>query len=115
MKKNIVEKKEGIIFFIKSLFDNNESGYEQEEIEETIQNSEENESIKKTINASNERIKKMMEKYKIENFEVSSREKTPKVKKAEFTQNSKVNIKNNEEQNVQKNANIQNEIDEESR
>ena len=64
-----MEKKEGMISFIKQLFANNQT--EEESLE-----------TRKELEKSYKHIDAMMEKYRIENFEVNQKEKVPSVKKA---------------------------------
>ena len=72
-----MEKKEGMISFIKQLFANNQT---EEESLEKIDNIDE--ETRKELEKSYKHIDAMMEKYRIENFEVNQKEKVPSVKKA---------------------------------
>ena len=72
-----MEKKEGMISFIKQLFANNQT---EEESLEKIDNIDE--ETRKELEKSYKHIDAMMEKYRIENFEVNQKEKGPSVKKA---------------------------------
>ena len=72
-----MEKKEGMISFIKQLFANNQT---EEESLEKIDNIDE--ETRKELEKSYKHIDAMMEKYGIENFEVNQKEKVPSVKKA---------------------------------
>lgn len=76
LSKNM-EKKEGIISFIRQLFGNTQN--EEESIEQIDEIDEE---TRKELEKSYKHIGKMMEKYKIENFEVSQKEKAPRIKKS---------------------------------
>ena len=93
MKNKTGEVKEG---FWRLLF------YSKPEVEEEdiIAKSEESEELKK----SEERLKKMIDKYKIENFEsFGVTKKTPRMKKAQIKENEKVTqievAQNQKEQN----------------
>ena len=72
-----MEKKEGMISFIKQLFANNQT---EEESLEKIDNIDE--ETRKELEKSYKHIDAMMEKYRIENFEVNQKEKVSSVKKA---------------------------------
>ena len=72
-----MEKKEGMISFIKQLFANNQT---EEESLEKIDNIDE--ETRKELEKSYKHIDAMMEKYRIENFEVNQKEKVTSVKKA---------------------------------
>ena len=72
-----MEKKEGMISFIKQLFANNQT---EEESLEKIDNIDE--ETRKELEKSYKHIDAMMEKYRIENIEVNQKEKVPSVKKA---------------------------------
>ena len=77
MKNKTGEVKERGFFWL--LFNNNPEVIE----ENVIEKSEENEELKK----SEERLKKMIDKYKIENFEsFGAAKKAPRMKKAKITE-----------------------------
>ena len=63
-----MEKKEGMISFIKQLFANNQT---EEESLEKIDNIDE--ETRKELEKSYKHIDAMMEKYRIENFEVNQK------------------------------------------
>jgi len=65
-----MEKKEGMISFIKQLFANNQT---EEESLEKIDNIDE--ETRKELEKSYKHIDAMMEKYRIENFEVNGEER----------------------------------------
>ena len=85
MKNKTGEVKERGVFWL--LFNNKQEVVE----EDTIEKSEESEELKK----SEERLQKMIDKYKIENFEsFGATKKTPRMKKAKITEKE---IKTNRE------------------
>ena len=67
-----MEKKEGMISFIKQLFANNQT---EEESLEKIDNIDE--ETRKELEKSYKHIDAMMEKYRIENFEVNQKKRFP--------------------------------------
>ena len=94
MKVNDVNNKEGILYFFKMLFNNTSK---EENMEEIIEGNDDNISTenKKEFEESQKRLEEMIKEYSIENFEVSSREKTPKVKKAKYSDGN--NLQENKE------------------
>ena len=71
-----MEKKEGIISFIKQLFSNTPN--DKEQIEQA--NQELDEETKKELEKSYKKIDNMIEKYKVENFESTMKENKQKNK-----------------------------------
>ena len=71
-----MEKKEGIISFIKQLFSNTPN--DKEQIEQA--NQELDEDTKKELEKSYKKIDNMIEKYKVENFESTMKENKQKNK-----------------------------------
>ena len=71
-----MEKKEGIISFIKQLFSNTPN--DKEQIEQA--NQELDEETKKELEKSYKKIDIMIEKYKVENFESTMKENKQKNK-----------------------------------
>ena len=92
MKSNIIEKKEGIFYFFKTLFGNTQK---EEDLDNIINSENIDDNTKKEIENSQKRIKEMLKEYDVEKFEALSKKKVPKIK-GNNTNNYKIeNEKNN--------------------
>ena len=93
MENNIVEKKEGIYYYFKTLFGNTNR---EKDIDEIIEDDDKiNEETKKEWERLQKRIKAMEKEYNIETFEISSRQKTPKIKNAKISKDIVETIEDN--------------------
>ena len=92
MKNNIVEKKEGIFYFFKTLFGNTQK---EQDLDNIINSEKIDDNTKKEIENSQKRIKEMLKEYDIEKFEALSKKKVPKIKDNTVNKCKIENTKNN--------------------